>query len=162
MSCSGKGDTGKGSLGLAGCAPQCSESNTQQPSQECCVLDRESSSSGSGSGSVPAADRCWDCRLPARLQQPAAPGSRTAAGPLPLPRSPRPGADVRHRPPPARSTNSRLPARRAPDGFPDAPAQCGKAIPATAGSAGMMNPLSCPCPVIPAWMWSCSRAQQAI
>lgn len=113
------------------------------------MLDRESSGSGSGSGSVPAADRCWAYQLPACFQQPAAPESRTAAGPLPLPCSLRPGADVRHRPPPARSTNSQLLARRAPDGLPDAPAQCGKAIPASAGSTGTMNSLSCPYPLFP-------------
>lgn len=127
------------------------------------MLDRESSGSGSGSGSVPAADRCWAYQLPACFQQPAAPESRTAAGPLPLPCSLRPGADVRHRPPPARSTNSQLLARRAPDGLPDAPVQCGKAIPASAGSTGMMNPLSCPYPLFPhrdgAVPW-CSRLSE--
>lgn len=40
-------------------------------------------------------------------------------------------------------------ARRAPDGLPEAPAQRGKAIPAAAGSTGMMNPLSCPHPLFP-------------
>lgn len=124
------------------------------------VLDRESSSSGSGS--VPAADRCWDYQLPARFQQPAAPESRTAAGALPLPRSLRPGADVRHRPPPARSTNSHLPGTESARWASRSSSAARESNSRRGGEHRDDEPALLPPPVIPTWIWSRSTVQQAV